>query len=118
LLSRWPKGRTLDTGESRKCQFCAEIIKKEATVCRYCGRDIADATGRERDKHSAHLYEVRPRKRKRGVDLISDALPFGRLWHGEPDAIENAVDYTKFFSRLEERMMCSGASCDLSCSAR
>ena len=27
----------------------------------------------------AHLYEVRPGKDKRGVDLISDALPFGRL---------------------------------------
>ena len=29
-----------------------------------------------------HVYEVRPRKDKRGVDLISDALPFGRLWYG------------------------------------
>jgi hypothetical protein len=28
-----------------------------------------------------HTYEVRPRKDKRGVDLISDALPFGRLWN-------------------------------------
>jgi hypothetical protein len=28
----------------------------------------------------AHVYEVRPRKEKRGFDLISDALPFGRLW--------------------------------------
>src|SRR6516165_130687 len=26
------------------------------------------------------IYQVRPRKDKRGVDLISDALPFGRLW--------------------------------------
>jgi hypothetical protein len=26
-----------------------------------------------------HIYKVRPRKDKRGVDLISDALPFGRL---------------------------------------
>jgi hypothetical protein len=25
-----------------------------------------------------HVYEVRPRKDGRGVDLISDALPFGR----------------------------------------
>jgi hypothetical protein len=33
---------------------------------------------------SQHIYEVRPRKDKRGVDLISDALPFGRLWYGEP----------------------------------
>jgi hypothetical protein len=27
-----------------------------------------------------HIYEVRPRRDKRGVDLISDALPFGRLY--------------------------------------
>ena len=26
---------------------------------------------------STHVYEVRPRKDNRGVDLISDALPFG-----------------------------------------
>ena len=30
--------------------------------------------------HSMHIYEVRPRKDKRGVDLISEALQFGRLW--------------------------------------
>ena len=29
-----------------------------------------------------HLYEVRPRKDYRGVDLISDVLPFGRFWYG------------------------------------
>ena len=28
-----------------------------------------------------HLYQVRPRKDKRGVDLISDVLPFGALWY-------------------------------------
>ena len=28
-----------------------------------------------------HLYEVRPRKDNRGVDVISDALLFGRLWY-------------------------------------
>jgi hypothetical protein len=32
--------------------------------------------------HSIHSYEVRQRKDHRGVDLISDALPFGRLWYG------------------------------------
>jgi hypothetical protein len=46
-----------------------------------------------------HVYEVRPRKDKRGVDLISAALPFGRLWYGEPNAISNAVGYAKFRSR-------------------
>ena len=45
------------------------------------------------------IYEVRPRKDKRGIDLISDAPPFGRLWYGEPNAISNAMSYAKFFSR-------------------
>jgi hypothetical protein len=32
-------------------------------------------------KYPMHVYEVRPRKDHRGVDLISDALPFGGLWY-------------------------------------
>jgi hypothetical protein len=46
-----------------------------------------------------HVYEIRPRKDHRGVDLISDALPFGRLWYGEPDAVNNAIGYAKHRSR-------------------
>jgi hypothetical protein len=46
-----------------------------------------------------HAYEIRPRKDHRGVDLISDALPFGRLWYGEPIAITNAIGYARHRSR-------------------
>jgi hypothetical protein len=46
-----------------------------------------------------HVYEVRPRKDHRGIDLISDALPFGRLWYDGPDAVSNAVGYAEFRSR-------------------
>jgi len=38
-----------------------------------------------------HAYQVRPRKDRRGVDLISDALPFGRLWYGDSNAVVNAI---------------------------
>jgi hypothetical protein len=41
---------------------------------------------------------VRPREDHHGVDLIPDALPFGRLWYGEPNAVSNAIGYAKFFS--------------------
>jgi hypothetical protein len=46
-----------------------------------------------------HAYEVRPRKDHRGVDLISDALPFGRLWYGGPNAVTNATGYAMHDSR-------------------
>jgi hypothetical protein len=57
---------------------------------------------------SQHVYEVRPRRDHRGVDLISDALPFGRLWYGEPNAVSNAVDYAKFYSRSRCRSVGCG----------
>jgi len=37
-------------------------------------------------------------KDHRGLDLISDALPFGRLWCGEP----NAIGYAKHRSRSHD----------------
>jgi hypothetical protein len=46
-----------------------------------------------------HTYGVRARKDRRSVDLISDALPFGRLWYGEPNAISNAIGYAMHSSR-------------------
>jgi len=49
-----------------------------------------------------HVYEVRPRKDYRGVDLISDALPFGRLWYGEPNAVANAIGYAMHRSRSDD----------------
>jgi hypothetical protein len=38
-------------------------------------------------------------------DLISDALPFARLWYAEPNAISNAIGYAKFFSRSHNTLI-------------
>jgi len=51
------------------------------------------------------VYEVRPRKDHRGVDLISDALPFGRLWYGEPNAAAHAIGYAMHCSRSHDAVI-------------
>ena len=51
------------------------------------------------------ICEVRPHKDHRGIDLISDALPFGRLWYGEPNAASNAVGYAKHRSRSHDAVI-------------
>jgi hypothetical protein len=51
---------------------------------------------------SMHVYEIHPRKDKRGVNLISDALQFGRLWYDGPNAVSNAIGYAKFRSRSHD----------------
>jgi hypothetical protein len=52
-----------------------------------------------------HVYEVRPRKDKRGVDLISDLLPFGRLWYARPNAAANAIGYVQYYSRSHDAVI-------------
>jgi hypothetical protein len=52
-----------------------------------------------------HVHEVCPRKDQRGVDLISDALPFGRLWYAGPNAIENTIGYTQHRSRSDDAVI-------------
>lgn len=51
---------------------------------------------------AARFYEVRPRKDRRGFDLISERLPFGRLWYVEA---ADAVDYAKFHSRSHDAII-------------
>ena len=52
-----------------------------------------------------HVYEVRPRSDHRGVNLISDALPFSPLWYPEPNATGNAIGHAKFFSRSRDAVI-------------
>jgi hypothetical protein len=52
-----------------------------------------------------HVYEVRPRNDKRGIDLVSDELPFGRLRYGEPNAISNAIGYATHRSRSHDAVI-------------
>jgi len=58
--------------------------------------------------HSIHVYEVRPRKHHRGVDLISERLPFGKLGMANRKQLRTpktlSIDATKLaFKKLIEK---------------
>jgi hypothetical protein len=38
----------------------------------------------------------------RGIDLISDALPFGRLWYTQ---VSHAVGYAEFYSKSHDAVI-------------
>jgi hypothetical protein len=56
------------------------------------------------EKPEANVREalLRPRKDHRGVNLIPDALPFGRLWYCDPD---DAIGSAKFYSRSHDAVI-------------
>ena len=51
---------------------------------------------------SQHVYEVRPRTDHCGFYLISDVLPFGRLWYDTPD---HAIGYAMHSSRSHDALI-------------
>jgi hypothetical protein len=62
----------------------------------------------DRDKHSTtstHVYEIRSRADKHGVDLISDTLPYSPLWYRGPNTIRDTINYAKSYSRSHDAVI-------------
>ena len=36
----------LKTGESKRCPYCAELVKAQALICKHCGKDVEDVKAR------------------------------------------------------------------------
>jgi hypothetical protein len=52
------------------------------------------------------LHTEMTKSHERGVYLISDVLPFGRLCYGDTNAVANAVGYAEHFSRSHDAVIC------------
>ena len=67
-----------------------------------CSEKIRPASPIATNFAMMHVYEVRPRRDKRGFDLISDALPLGGLWYL---SVSDAIEYAEHDSRAHDAVI-------------
>ena len=112
--------RELSKGITKKCPQCAETVKAEAKICRYCNHEFAETPAEIEATASSHIEEnvkaeeepVRTRsdlepsfsdlvqKIDKGIIVIFVGLlvVMGGLYSSQQSSIESALDYKLHFS--------------------
>jgi hypothetical protein len=75
------ENRAIEAGESKKCPFCAELIKREAIKCRFCGSDLPEDRGKAPGSGGpAAGMDLTELRRQLGHDAITFAYVEGDQW--------------------------------------
>lgn len=85
----------VETGDNRKCPFCAEIIKAEAKICRFCQKELSLRP----EPIASSFDQTEEALRKNGYSL--DKTPFGWIVFepsGETVMFESEVSLLEYAS--------------------
>lgn len=82
-LQRKEIAKNVTTSSDVKCPFCAETIKKEALVCRYCGKDTPNK----------NYNEITELMKKHGISKKFDKYYYDTH---DFDTLDEAVNHAKF----------------------
>lgn len=66
------KGLLVNSNDERQCPHCAELIKMQATKCRFCSEDVSPIS--ENEARSARVEVYEPIERKRTLIILVTIL--------------------------------------------
>jgi len=48
----------IDRGEMKKCPHCAEVVKTDAKICRYCGKELPQPVPKFKNKQEYEKWKL------------------------------------------------------------
>jgi hypothetical protein len=85
-----PSGNLTESPDTKKCPYCAECIKAQAIVCRFCSRELVPATARDSSLEPIPSHDEL--MAQFGISHDGEAYVYQQYRYGK---LEDAVAYAR-----------------------